>query len=190
MERRDFLKAAPILLGGLAAGCSAIGKKAEATFTPVISTETPTTVPTKTLTPMPEDTPTPSGPDYFMGIKTHTIEEAKQILIDEGSTDPKDRQYSQSTGMDLASSIWKKDVDGKWYVTYQNIHELPKTGVVGFYSYGFYDNRVPVDGKMVDTTSFSVMTTASGHSLVAFKDNTGSIRVLVLDSAWLAYELR
>lgn len=66
MERRDFLKATPFILTGLAAGCATAGKELKATITPTIVT------PTETTTPTPTEAPTATATE--VPIPTETLE--------------------------------------------------------------------------------------------------------------------
>jgi hypothetical protein len=108
----------------------------------------------------------------YKGLPVYTVDEAKQIILEQGSMNAKDRVFDDKKAFLLMGGY---DVfQGRnWLFTYKGIDE---------HNVGFYDNnRVKIDGKYMPSTLYTwILSDDSNKSWVMFKDTNGKMKVLTV----------
>ena len=155
--------------------------------TPSASVVMPTV--TETHVPKVDITPTPSGPEY-KGVPLHTLDEAKQIILEQGNMDPEYRNLNliPDDAYPLFSVIWKPNpngADSQYVISYQGIVENANDFTPDWQSLSWYNNTILVNGNPTDCTLFAVIGSESGHSFIIFTDKSGNHQVLLVDQLFI-----
>jgi hypothetical protein len=134
-----------------------------------------------------EAIPTSAVPEY-KGVPLYTVDEAKQIILSEGSTNPKDRKLSEGLDSELFHTIFMRNPNGTtppWVISYEGIVEAPESVTPHGDSIAWFNNRVLVNGKLVDSVTFDTTGIESGHSIVIFTNKSGNYQVMLLDAFFI-----